>query len=208
MGRQKQIRFGRLPAMPNVIDGRLTAPGWFEAAFGPETPVLLELGCGHGDALVERARHDREGRFLGVERNGARLWKGARRALDEGIDNVMFCRSTVEALDDHLPAGRVAEIWLFFPDPLPKRHQSKHRLVSPGFVDRYRRLLAPGGAVRLRTDSWPLTTFAENAVREAGGRVSEPEPPAGDGLPAVETRYERRFRAEGRPVYERLFRFD
>ena len=193
--------------MPNVVDGGREAPGWFDAAFGPEAPVLLELGCGHGDYLLERARREPRRHFLGVERNGARLWKGARQALDEGLRNVVFLRSTVEGLDEHLPPGRTAEIWILFPDPLPKRHQSKHRLVSPGFLECYRRLLAPGGTVHLRTDSETLTTFAEGAVRAAGGWVVAADTP-GQDEPAAETRYERRYREEGRPIHERVFRFD
>jgi tRNA (guanine-N7-)-methyltransferase len=209
MARQKRLRFARLSGMPNVVDPRVSGPGWFDAAIEPQAPVLLELGCGHGDYLLERARREPKRRFLGVDRNGARLWKGARQALDEGLANVVFLRSTVEALDGHLPPRRAGEIWILFPDPLPKRHQAKHRLVSPAFLERYRRLLAPGGTVRLRTDSTALTAFAEGAVRAGGGRVVALDQPGEPGdVPGGATRYEHRYRQAGRLIHERAFRFD
>jgi len=210
MGRQKLLRFAELQQMENVVDGRRDPPGWFETRFDDRRDVVLELGCGHGDYLLAQARRRPGVRFLGVERNGARLWKGARRALDEGLTNLVFLRAMAETLDEHLPPGRVSEIWLLFPDPLPKTWQAKHRLVAPSFLERYRRLLAPGGRVHLRTDDAGLTGFADASVRAAGGRVSATAPPSRteDDAEAVLTVYERRYRAEGRPIFERTFRFE
>ena len=170
--------------------------------------MTLEVGCGHGDHTLAQARSRPGSRFLGVDRNGGRLWKGATRALDEGLSNAFFLRSTVEALDEHVPPGRVAEIWALFPDPLRKTRQSKHRLVSPRFLECYRRLLCPGGEVHLKTDDADLADFAERSVHAAGGRVSVPADRFAvedETMMAGQTTFERRYRAEGRTIYERTF---
>jgi tRNA (guanine-N7-)-methyltransferase len=197
--------------MENVIDGRCYEAGWFDRAFGREDAVVLELGCGHSDYMLAQARSQPDRWFLGVDRNGARLWKGARAALDEGLANVLFLNASVEALDEHVPSGRAAEIWVLFPDPLPKSRQSKHRLVSPGFLACYRRWLSSGGAVRLKTDDPALTAFAEQAVRAVGGRVSARGSriaEQGGAVAVAQTTYERRYRAEGRSIHERTFWLD
>ena len=211
MARKKRLRFAALGQMENVIDGRRYEPGWFDAAFGREGTVVLELGCGHSDYMLAKARSQPGRWFLGVDRNGGRLWKGARAALDERLANAFFLRTPVETLDEHVPPGRAAEIWILFPDPLPKSRQTKHRLVSPEFLARYRRLLSPGGAVQLKTDDLGLSAFAERAVRAAGGRVSDRAgliAENGDAVAAVQTTYERRYRGEGRSIHERTFWLD
>ena len=211
MARKKRLRFTELKSMDNVVDGRRCEPNWFEQAFGLEKAVALELGCGRGEYTLALARSSPDIGVLGVDRNGSRLWKGAANALDEGLTNAFFLRSPVEHLEDHVPSGRVSEIWLPFPDPLPKNRQARHRLLSPQFLERYHRLLHPGGAVHLKTDNSELVDFAEQAVHAAGGRVLESSDSlAGDDekVTAVQTTYEKRYREEGRPIYDRTFCLD
>ena len=210
MARKKRLRFAELDTMTNVVDGRCCEPDWFEQTFGLEQAVVLELGCGRGEYTLALARSRPDTGVLGVDRNGARLWKGAGKALEEGLTNAFFLRSLIEQLEDHIPSGRVGEIWLPFPDPLPKSRQAKHRLVSPRFVERYRQLLDPGGAVHLKTDDSDLVNFAEQTVRAGGGRVVEGcERLSGhaETVTAVTT-YERKYRDEGRTIYDRTFCFD
>ena len=197
--------------MDNVIDGRRCDPHWFERAFHLKESVVLELGCGRGEYTLALARSRPDLGVLGVDRNGSRLWKGASRALEEGLTNAFFLRSPIEHLEDHVPAGRVAEIWLPFPDPLPKNRQAGHRLVSLRFLERYRRVLRPGGAVHLKTDNLGLVDFAEQSVRAAGGRAfdgSESLVGDGDDVAAVQTTFEQRYRGEGRTIYGRTFCLD
>lgn len=197
--------------MDNVVDGRRCDPDWFERAFGPHKSVVFELGCGRGEYTLALARSRPHSGVLGVDRNGARLWKGAVEALDQGLTNALFLHSSIEHLEEHVPPGRASEIYLPFPDPLPKNRQARHRLLSPLFVKRYRRLLSPGGAVHLKTDNSDLIDFAERTVVAAGGRVVDGEDGlvgTGADVPVVQTTYEKRFRAEGRPIYDRQFRLD
>ena len=208
MTRKKRLRFTALKTMVNVVDERHCEPGWFDTFYGPQTFVVLELGCGHGDYTLALARSRPEHGVLGVDRNGARLWKGAEQALAEGLTNACFLRAQVEHLEDHIPSGRVSEIWLPFPDPLPKNRQADRRLPSPSFLERYRRMLRPGGAVHLKTDDADLVAYAEQAVQTVGGRILQGVDllPCEAGMPlAVQTTYEKRYRQEGRSIYARTF---
>ena len=149
--------------------------------------------------------------MIGIDRNGSRLWKGANSARHEGLSNALFLRAPVEHLEEHFPPGRVSEIWLPFPDPLPKNRQARHRLVSPLFLQRYRRLLLPGGVVYLKTDNSDLVDFAQQSVLAAGGRILETidrRLEDYEELEAVQTTYEKRYRAEGRAIYVRQFCLD
>ena len=73
---------------------------------------------------------------------------------------------------------------------------------------RYRRLLYPRGAIHLKTDDSDLVNFAEQAVHAARGRVLEGSDSLArdrETVPAVQTTYEKRYRGEGRTIYDRTF---
>ena len=122
------------------------------------------------------------------------------------------CGGLVEALEGHIPQGRLDEIWIPFPDPLPKNRQEKHRLLSPRFLKRYRYFARPGARIHLKTDDLELLDYAVETVEAAGGQVLVREQIDSDTPPSdlrrLETTYERRFRAEGRPIYYFCFCFD
>lgn len=206
MARQKLVRFAALEQMANVIDGRRARPDWFDEIFAPRSTVTVELGCGRGEYTLALARRYPTRHFLGVDRNGGRLWNGAAAALNEGLSNAAFLRAPIQTIEEHIPPGRVADLWIPFPDPLPKRRQTQHRLVSPFFLERYRVLLAPGGSVHLKTDDAELAAFAVQAVRTLGGQLLSASDSTGpDQAATIQTTYERKYRSQGRTIYERQF---
>ena len=63
-----------------------------------ENPITLELACGGGEYTIAMAKLFPDRNFIGVDVKGARIWKGARRALDEPLDNVAFLRTRIEQI--------------------------------------------------------------------------------------------------------------
>ena len=140
---------------------------WFEGgSTTPGAPLILELGCGKGEYTLELARRNPDKNYVGVDIKGARLWRGAKTATQEGLPNVRFLRTRIEFITAFFAPGEVSEIWLTFSDPQPK--SENNRLTSPGFLERYRKMLKPGGIVRLKTDSRFLHEYTR-AVIEANG---------------------------------------
>ncbi len=140
---------------------------WFEGgSTTPGAPLILELGCGKGEYTLELARRNPDKNYVGVDIKGARLWRGAKTATQEGLPNVRFLRTRIEFITAYFAPGEVSEIWLTFSDPQPK--SENNRLTSPGFFERYRKMLKPCGVVRLKTDSRFLYEYTR-AVIEANG---------------------------------------
>ena len=135
-------------------------------AMTPAAPLILELGCGKGEYTLELARRNPDRNYVGVDIKGARLWRGAKTATEEGLPNVAFLRTRIEFITAYFAPGEVSEIWLTFSDPQPK--SENNRLSSPLFLERYRSMLKPGGIVRLKTDSRFLHEYTR-AVVEANG---------------------------------------
>lgn len=174
--------------------------------FALERPLVLDLGCGRGDSTVAMAEVDPHRHYLGVDLKGARLHRGAEAAHRNGLANVAFAVHSILELDRVLPEQVCVEGWLFFPDPYPKQRATKHRLISPAYLEAYKRLMQPGALIHLKTDSLPLLEYGLRLLARHGCTVLEVTrnlPPCSHdhGFRAVQSAYETRFRREGRAIH-------
>ena len=140
--------------------------GNWSGFLGHDGPVVLELGCGKGEYTIDLARRDAGRNYIGVDIKGARLWKGAKYAMENKLGNVGFLRTRIEFITAFFAPGEVEEIWLTFSDPQLKSPNS--RLTSPVFLERYRKFLKPGGVVHLKTDSRFLHEYTKAVCRVNG----------------------------------------
>ena len=173
MGKGKLQKFAEMETFENVFqypfrvveNVPFTMKGhWHEEYFKNQNPIVLELGCGKGEYTVELARLYPDMNFIGVDIKGARMWTGAKMALEEGLKNVAFLRTNIEIIDRFFGVDEVQEIWLTFSDPQMKN--AHKRLTSTFFMERYRHFLADGGIIHLKTDSNFLFTYTTYMVEE------------------------------------------
>jgi tRNA (guanine-N7-)-methyltransferase len=124
-----------------------------EILFPIRQPMEIDLGSGDGSFLVQYAAMRPTRNFIGVERLLGRLRKVERKTTRRQLTNVRLVRIEASYLLEYLiPAHSIAALHVYFPDPWPKRKQTKHRLVNERFPALAARALAPGGMVYLRTD--------------------------------------------------------
>ncbi len=152
-----QYPYGVISEVPFEMKGH-----WREQYFHNDNPIVLELGCGKGEYTVGLARVYPNINFIGVDIKGARIYTGAKQALEEGLDNVAFLRTSIEIIDRFFAKDEVQEIWLTFSDPQMKNVHK--RLSSTFFLNRYRNFLIDGGLVHLKTDSNFLFTYTTYLV--------------------------------------------
>lgn len=171
MGKDKLKRFGDVARFPNVFeytdfDESSKPKGtWRRDIFKNDNPVVLELACGKGEYTVNLARKFPGKNFIGIDKKGSRLWRGAKTALEEPLPNVHFIRMFIDHLEEYFAPGEVDEIWITFPDPYLRGSQTSKRLTSPKFLDIYRKILKPGAKINLKTDSDELYSFTLQVVR-------------------------------------------
>ena len=166
MGKGKLAKFADMRTYPHVFEPvgsfREDVPFeirgcWNSSFFHNDGPIVLELGCGHGEYTVGLAGLFPDKNFIGVDIKGARMWSGAKMSFEAGMKNVAFLRTVIELIDRFFATGEVSEIWLTFPDPQMKK--ATKRLTSTWFMERYRRILKPGGKIHLKTDSNFMYTY-------------------------------------------------
>lgn len=220
MGRGGKLeRFAQIKAFPNVLepDGKEILAGdfalkgkWNPEYFGNDRPITLELGCGKGEYTVGLAERYPDKNFIGVDIKGARMWKGAKYALENSIENAAFVRTRIEFIEKVFGSGEVSEIWITFPDPFPKK--PNNRLSSSIFLNRYRKILVPEGIVHLKTDSRQLHDYTL-AVLEASGVAPDSftndlyaPGRQQDDITTLKTFYETRFLDQQKPITYLRFR--
>jgi tRNA (guanine-N7-)-methyltransferase len=143
-----------------------TIRGKWSEFFKNPNPIVLELGCGHGEYTVGLASLFPNQNFVGVDVKGARIWKGSRQAEELELPNAAFLRIRMLDLEERFEENEVSGIWITFPDPRPKEKDEKRRLTSPRFMDMYRRLLKPGSWLHLKTDNLGLYEYTLESLKE------------------------------------------
>lgn len=213
MGKGKLAKFAEMKTMRNVFEYPysvvdnvpFTMKGhWREEYFHNANPIVLELGCGKGEYAVGLAKLFPDVNFIGVDIKGARMWTGAKQALEQNLPNVAFLRTNIEIIDRFFGKDEVQEIWLTFSDPQMKN--PRKRLTSTFFMERYRRFLIDGGLIHLKTDSNFLFTYTKFMVEKNNLPTDfctkdlyndTPEKLVGSPILTIQTYYESMWMARG-----------
>ena len=169
MGKDKLRRFAIVEHYPHfiqpVLGEKCSLLGkWGKDYFKNENPIVVELGCGKGEYTVGLAQRNPTINYIGVDIKGARMYIGAKQALELDLKNVAFLRTKVDFITDSFEKDEVDEIWLTFSDP--QRKKPNKRLTAKPFIERYRKILKTGGFIHLKTDSSILFEYSEEQIKE------------------------------------------
>jgi len=172
MAKNKLRKFAEMKAFENVFEPTLNEETirsfplkgkWRTDYFKNDNPIVLELGCGKGEYTIGLAKHYPNRNFIGVDIKGARMFVGAKEALEGKLDNVAFLRAKIDFIESYFSENEIDEIWLTFSDPQPIK--PRKRLTSELFINRYKRILKEGGLVHLKTDSDLLFESTEEEIK-------------------------------------------
>ncbi|MEO7447291.1 MAG: tRNA (guanosine(46)-N7)-methyltransferase TrmB [Humibacillus sp.] len=141
--------------MASLAPARALPAGPFDpvATFGRDAPVVLEIGCGHGQAALAYASAFPEHDIVAMDVHVPGLARMLADTEQAGVPNLRIeVGDAVELLVDRVPDATFAAVHLFFPDPWHKQKHTKRRFVSPTNLDLLARVLRPGGHVLVATD--------------------------------------------------------
>jgi tRNA (guanine-N7-)-methyltransferase len=222
MGKKNKLKkFAEVLSFPNVYEnfnpkspqlvGKDGVPvnlrsKWQQDHFKNNNPITLELACGGGEYTLALAEMYPDRNFIGVDIKGARIWKGAKKALERNLQNVAFLRTRIEQITEFFDPGEVEEIWITFPDPYLKKSKKNKRLTSSRFINEYRKILKPEGIIHLKTDEPNLYQFTlETLVEDQDCDVLYHNPDIYSGnllIPELEfkTFYEKMHLEEGKSI--------
>nr|WP_246141322.1 tRNA (guanosine(46)-N7)-methyltransferase TrmB [Micromonospora olivasterospora] len=201
-GRQADALDRLWPAYGLTIDDGLAAPVELASLFGRRAPVVLEIGSGMGDATAAMAADDPDRDYLAVEVHTPGIGNLLDLVERRGLHNVRVARGDALDLVRALPEDSLDAVHVFFPDPWPKARHHKRRIIQPAHVALLRSRLAPGGTLHCATD-WAEYAESMRETLTADPRLTDPHggyAPRPAHRPV--TRFERRARTAGRPVFD------
>jgi tRNA (guanine-N7-)-methyltransferase len=211
MGQKKLERFAALKSFSNVLQNPENTAGNWKKILKNDHPIVLELACGKGEYSVGLGRKNPDINYIGVDIKGNRMYRGAKTALAEKLENVHFLRCRIEQIDSYFAPNEVSEIWILFPDPFLRKPKEKNRLTHARFLYLYQKILQPGGIIHLKTDSKELYEFTLGTINIQGCKIQENIADIYGkgkvaGALAIQTFYEQMHLAEGKKIYYLSFK--
>lgn len=180
-----------------------TDPIHFADLFGNANPVEVEIGCGKGLFLANRAGANPGINFFGIDRAGKWMRKGVRKAERRKLANVRFLKGIADQIfPDLLPSGQVSVFHIYFPDPWPKRRHHRRRLLSPSFLSLLHEKLKGDGLIEIATDDADYFAAIRKAVAETGPLWRTMRESLNRRLfdEPCKTNYELKFQAAGKEI--------
>ena len=181
----------------------------FDTLFERTAPVVLEIGFGNGESLVELAAASPDLDFLGIEVHEPGVGHCLLKAEEAGVRNLkVVAHDAIEVLKNQVPAGSLARVNLYFPDPWPKKRHHKRRIVQPEFVNLIADRLVDGGTLNVATD-WANYAEHIDEILSRSDRFTCTECRDHEGDQPFErpqTKFERRGLRKGHGISDRCFK--
>lgn len=175
----------------------------WQAIFGNDHPLKVDVGCGYGHFLTAMAQAEPHSNFIGIDIYPKGISRAQQKIERLQLVNVrLLAMPAAAALATAFESEQLAALYINFPDPWPKRRHARRRLVQPALVALIHDRLQAQGVVIVATD---VAGYAQEMLQhflahggfescEAAGIVSE--------LPdRVPTLYETKFRRQGLPLF-------
>ncbi len=176
-------------------------------------PVFVEIGCGKGQFIINKAISEPECNFIAVEGQETVILRALEKARlrDEqerknggrGLSNLKFMLTFVDDMDEIFCPGQLSGIYLNFSDPWPKARHAKRRLTYRERLVNYGRSLKKGGFIEIKTDNDDLFMFTLDEIEAVGFNIVRQTRDLHASIYAaanITTEYEDRFDAEGKNI--------
>ncbi|MEE9356373.1 MAG: tRNA (guanosine(46)-N7)-methyltransferase TrmB [Methylococcaceae bacterium] len=131
--------------------------------FEKNSPLIVEIGFGNGASLAEVAEKTPETNFIGIEVHQAGVGHLMLELEHKQLTNVrIICHDAIEIVKTKFKAESLDALWLFFPDPWPKKKHHKRRILNSDFIEIVTQKLKTGGYLHAATDWEP---YAEQMLK-------------------------------------------
>jgi len=174
----------------------------FGEIFGNQNPVVMEIGFGNGKLLAEQASRHPDYNFIGLEVHRPGVGRLLQQLEKQAISNVrIMSHDAVEVLSTQINPGSLAAIWLFFPDPWPKKRHHKRRIVNNRFLDLTANSLQADGILHMATDWQDYAQHMHSAITDHQ-QLSLTQKPELRGYPFIRplTHFEQRGQHRGHTI--------
>lgn len=152
---------------PYVVQQPILQKNKWQALFGNQSPIYLEIGMGKGKFLVTLAKRNPHINYIGIEKYTSVMLRAIQKLEQETeeISNLRLICMDAEAITEVFEKEEISRIYLNFSDPWPKDRHARRRLPSKEFLERYDNILKSDGQIEFKTDNRLLFDFAVEELK-------------------------------------------
>ncbi|MHC5409850.1 tRNA (guanosine(46)-N7)-methyltransferase TrmB [Listeria seeligeri] len=201
----------RLQEFPAIyIENPEELKGKWQEVFGNNNPIHIEIGSGKGQFVSGMAKANPNINYIGIEMIESVLVSALDKAIEADVPNLRLVARDAKLLEECFEKGEIAQIYLNFSDPWPKKRHTKRRLTNPTFLTIYERLLPEAGEIHFKTDNRSLFEYSLVAFSEYNILLTfvSLDLHNSDYEGNIKTEYEEKFSAKGFPIYRLEAKFD
>jgi len=162
-------RLGEFPSLAYSDNHTETYAGSWRDRFakpGQQRELHVEIGCNTGHVTRAWAEANPDKLYIGIDWKFKIIHRGAEKTAEKGLQNLIFFRANVERLQYMFGPGEVDFLYLYFPDPWPKKAQWKNRFLKESTLREAARIVRSGGIFHIKTDhdgyyAWMREAFAK-----------------------------------------------
>lgn len=181
----------------------------FASEFGRDAPLVLEIGFGMGDSLIQMCVDNPESNFVGIEVHPPGVGRIMNNAAKHRLENLkVFLADAKDVLNESIADNSLSRIQIYFPDPWHKKKHNKRRLLQAEFLGQLAKKLKPEGLLHMATDWEP---YAQQMLEVGTAEPLLENKSTGDGyVPRPfwrpETKFEKRGAKLGHGIWDLLFK--
>jgi tRNA (guanine-N7-)-methyltransferase len=126
----------------------------------------VEIGCNAGHVIVEWAKANPKNAYIGIDWKFKSIFRGTEKVQKRNLKNLVFFRAHAERIPYMFGPQEVDRLYLFFPDPWPKKSHWKNRFVTSERLRQISKIMKPNGVFHIKTDhpgyfEWMLESLSQ-----------------------------------------------
>lgn len=129
----------------------------------------VEIGCNAGHVVTEWAARNPKDLFIGIDWKFKAIHRAFEKAVKRDLRNLHLLRAHADRLPFMFGEGEIDRLYLFFPDPWPKKSQLKNRYITDSKLRMIAGLMPRSGLFEIKTDHPGYFEWMEESV----ARVSD-----------------------------------
>jgi tRNA (guanine-N7-)-methyltransferase len=183
--------------------------GKWNAFFGNQNPIHIEVGTGKGQFVNGMAKQNPMINYLGMELYDSIIISALDRILENGLPNVKLIRADASQISHYFNPEEMDRVYLNFSDPWPKSKHAKRRLTHESFLKQYETILKKNGEIHFKTDNQGLFEYSLQSMSQYGMMFMDIslDLHKSEKEDNIMTEYEEKFSEKGFRIYRMEARF-
>ena len=166
-GRERSLTIKQKNLFANLEKYKLDFSSLHNDKNNKERKLFFEIGFGSGDIIYKQAKLNPNNIYIGVEYYRKGIAQLIEKIENDSIKNIKILHGDARKILMDIPNEIFDEIWLFFPDPWPKKRHEKRRFIQLDMIDELRSKIKKNGKLLISSDdknyiAWTLSLFFMN----------------------------------------------